>query len=618
MVVIRPRPPPTETSQPQQPTHKQRVPAWESLVASNSNGGTMSSGGGVAQSSGEAGPSPTKKARKTGGKGKAEAVQASVDKDGGCPILSFPTDLLYETCKYLNPPSLLALSLSCKTLKGYLQSKASEPVWVVARRIVKLPQLKSDISEWFYAFLVFGQECQMCPSRKSLQFEHNLQLRLCLQCLKTNLVLKRDVQAEDGADFHAETFKCLPFTPYRPTTGDPRRDKQVYYHYPDIQKMSDKLVEFEEHSAAIAAVEESEMEGEEEDGRDETVLEAFVREQKARVNAINEDAKTIFNWQFKSIEEDIKHEDEVIKERKKAIEAKLLAAGYIQSDFYWNGFPDTARRHLEKPKELTDAEFKKTVWPALYPTLDGRKTARLQRELADRQSRRKMFLRPYIQQLKMSQTRFKVALFPTVAVVTELPSTKLFWESDDTVLDATTWSASRHTILDEIEDVMDAKRKECYLAFFPDTDFSEQAPTEAKMEAELALAVNVLKCSGCDYLFTYALACQRDCYPYDREVTLLASSDWRKSVESLLKVHKLSDKTTHDDLAKMGQVFSCDGKGCKYQMSSGRRSWEEMLHHASYWPHMSYGNRLQPLEEVQLSMVSSATTAGAGSGGAKV
>ncbi|ORY88597.1 hypothetical protein BCR35DRAFT_348106 [Leucosporidium creatinivorum] len=442
MVVIRPRPPPTETSQPQQPTHKQRVPAWESLVASNSNGGTMSSGGGVAQSSGEAGPSPTKKARKTGGKGKAEAVQASVDKDGGCPILSFPTDLLYETCKYLNPPSLLALSLSCKTLKGYLQSKASEPVWVVARRIVKLPQLKSDISEWFYAFLVFGQECQMCPSRKSLQFEHNLQLRLCLQCLKTNLVLKRDVQAEDGADFHAETFKCLPFTPYRPTTGDPRRDKQVYYHNPDIQKMSDKLVELEEHSAAIAAVstrhgssipfltllepvaeataeltvprslrsqisrlnrdrdrlgtyplngsvpllrdrtvssgaavEDLEMEGEEEDGRDETALEAFVREQKARVNAINEDAKMIFNWQFKSIEEDIKHEDEIINERKKAIEAKLLAAGYIQSEyvpsskqvtrtnslmppdrsFYWNGFPEAARRHLEKPKELTDA-----------------------------------------------------------------------------------------------------------------------------------------------------------------------------------------------------------------------------------------------------------------------
>lgn len=66
-----------------------------------------------------------------------------------------------QTCKYLDPASLLALSLSCKTLKGYLQSKASEPVWVVARRVVKLPQLTSGISEWFYAFLVFGQECQV-------------------------------------------------------------------------------------------------------------------------------------------------------------------------------------------------------------------------------------------------------------------------------------------------------------------------------------------------------------------------------------------------------------------------------------------------------------------------
>jgi hypothetical protein len=67
-----------------------------------------------------------------------------------------------QTCKYLDPASLLALSLSCKTLKGYLQSKASEPVWVVARRVVQLPQLTaSGISEWFYAFLVFGQECQV-------------------------------------------------------------------------------------------------------------------------------------------------------------------------------------------------------------------------------------------------------------------------------------------------------------------------------------------------------------------------------------------------------------------------------------------------------------------------
>lgn len=31
--------------------------------------------------------------------------------------------------------------------------------------------------------------------------------------LPFSLVLKRNAEAEDGADFHAETFKCLPYTP---------------------------------------------------------------------------------------------------------------------------------------------------------------------------------------------------------------------------------------------------------------------------------------------------------------------------------------------------------------------------------------------------------------------
>jgi hypothetical protein len=52
--------------------------------------------------------------------------------------------------------------------------------------------------------------------------------------------------------------------------------------------MSDMLFELEEHSAVVAAVEDGEQAGNNDGVRDETVFEAFVREQKARVKAINE------------------------------------------------------------------------------------------------------------------------------------------------------------------------------------------------------------------------------------------------------------------------------------------------------------------------------------------
>ncbi|ORY88661.1 hypothetical protein BCR35DRAFT_257058, partial [Leucosporidium creatinivorum] len=60
---------------------------------------------------------------------------------------------------YLDPPTLLSLSQTCKTLNQYLTSKASKPVWSVARRAVGLPKLRTGILEFFYAFLVFGKGC---------------------------------------------------------------------------------------------------------------------------------------------------------------------------------------------------------------------------------------------------------------------------------------------------------------------------------------------------------------------------------------------------------------------------------------------------------------------------
>jgi hypothetical protein len=174
-------------------------------------------------------------------------------------------------------------------------------------------------------------------------------------------------------------------------------------------------------------------------------------------------------------------------------------------------------------------------------------------------------------------------MLPKASVIT-VPSVKPFWESDNTPLNAATWAARLPSILDEIGDIIGVKRKECYLAFFPDVDFSsDQAPSEQEMDAELALAVNVLECSGCQGLITYIEAFSHCCFTIDGKAPLVASLGWKQSVQSLLEAHKLSaETTTHDDLVEMGSVFVCKvckAKPCNRPWSRKVLNWEDMVSH---------------------------------------
>ncbi|KAJ3717799.1 hypothetical protein C8R42DRAFT_536766, partial [Lentinula raphanica] len=90
---------------------------------------------------------------------------------------------------YLDPRDLLALSRTCKLMRGHLlsKSKSVEYIWRTARFNVEgnLPPLPKDLNEPQYARLMFDPECHLCnKSPKCNILLWRFRLRCCPDCLK--------------------------------------------------------------------------------------------------------------------------------------------------------------------------------------------------------------------------------------------------------------------------------------------------------------------------------------------------------------------------------------------------------------------------------------------------
>ncbi|BGP34439.1 hypothetical protein JCM10296v2_006259 [Rhodotorula toruloides] len=177
----------------------------------------------------------TKKAKSAGKKG-GKGGGASAAKKGGRKgkdvgrlevMKTLPLELLVETFSHLDPNDLLALSVVNKQNRSLLTSSGSKKVWENSRKKIDLPDLGTDeITEWQYAQLVFGWDCQKCGTKNVKRLDSYLRKRLCKSCRIQDVVRLSSFDRlfpKLKEKLHPRALDVVRRTPYGETVGGPTR-----------------------------------------------------------------------------------------------------------------------------------------------------------------------------------------------------------------------------------------------------------------------------------------------------------------------------------------------------------------------------------------------------------
>ncbi|BGP10451.1 hypothetical protein OF846_004323 [Rhodotorula toruloides] len=168
----------------------------------------------------------TKKSKSAGGKagmgGGAGAAKKRGRKGkdvGRLEVMkSLPLELLVEIFSHLDPNDLLALSMVNKQYRSLLTSPGSVKIWENARKKIDLPDLGADeITEWQYAQLVFGRECQKCGAKNVKKLDVYLRKRCCKSCRVKDVVKLSSLgrcYPTLKSKLHPRAADCVRKTPY--------------------------------------------------------------------------------------------------------------------------------------------------------------------------------------------------------------------------------------------------------------------------------------------------------------------------------------------------------------------------------------------------------------------
>ncbi|BGP00454.1 hypothetical protein NBRC10513v2_006255 [Rhodotorula toruloides] len=209
----------------------------------------------------------SKLAGKKGGKGGGASVKGKGGRKGkdigGLEVMkSLPLELLVEIFSHLDPNDLLALSMVNKQYRSLLTSPGSVKIWETSRRTIDLPDLGMDeITEWQYAQLVFGRECQRCGAKGVKKLDVYLRKRLCKRCRVQDVVKLSSLDRcypTLKSKLHPRAADCVRKTPY----AEPWVSKHFWFvekaglvSIDDLYTMSNILRRFEEQDEDEAIAE---------------------------------------------------------------------------------------------------------------------------------------------------------------------------------------------------------------------------------------------------------------------------------------------------------------------------------------------------------------------------
>ncbi|KAF8996653.1 hypothetical protein BDQ17DRAFT_1249595 [Cyathus striatus] len=101
-------------------------------------------------------------------------------------LFEMPLDILFEILQLLHPLDLIHLTRTAKAVRRILYDQSAISVWKQARHTINgLPECPDDISEPYYAALLFEKHCQQCLSKAS-QICWEYRTRWCQKCVRGN------------------------------------------------------------------------------------------------------------------------------------------------------------------------------------------------------------------------------------------------------------------------------------------------------------------------------------------------------------------------------------------------------------------------------------------------
>ncbi|BGP20844.1 hypothetical protein JCM10213v2_009009 [Rhodosporidiobolus nylandii] len=537
-------------------------------------------------------PAKQKKKRKTG-KAKAKSTSSS----GPDSFSSLPADILHCICGYLRPSDLLSLAKVSKGLHATLISPTNSALWRAARRSVAMPDLDAEIAEVEYARLVEGEACEVCGStKKKTQFDHDVRVRCCSRCLQKNLRTEAYITKKHEG-LHDKVFEYS-------AAGDTRTDQAHYFYLPSVFALSTQLFALDS-ALPVEVLDEDENQT----GVTVDAVSAFCEERKKLKEAVARDAKEIFEYQSRSLDESFVLMDEKKKQRKKDIYHKLDELGYDKRDYesfqhlYHSG---NIYALFDSYKPLSNAEWGR-IRKTLLAAVDQNKSRRLAHERLAAQQVRKTDLQPLHAAIRSSLPAGSEAraTFPpsTSAAWLNLPGVKALWEEEQDGAGGSWSPEAKQKILEQAKarawetkveyasKVTRALLKEGGADFLPDAVAHavkqeadalvwstshlssprvlaplHAALSAADVDAVLSPALASFCCSYCGRLAPYTETVQhiyRGVHGLHPEVPYalqVPPEGWRKAVKGMLRSAGLAQGTACGQLEGMGNVFEATWK----------------------------------------------------------
>ncbi|KIO26849.1 hypothetical protein M407DRAFT_23908 [Tulasnella calospora MUT 4182] len=511
---------------------------------------------------------------------------------------TLPLDVVHEVLGHLHPLDLLHLARTNKVLRFYLMSKClSSSTWKKAREAVvpAVPQCPKDQSEPQWAALLFTQECTRCGTAQVRKIEWTLRLRGCKPCFVNNFFFSQGVASTFPDIENVNTV--LELIPYARTSG--YRPLMRFYFLDHVKKMA-KIIE--DYSLRIdAAVEGARGEFDE-----------FVDRKKAEVTEQVESGKTLKKWAQEAARMRRVINDEIIKERKQAMIAKLTGLGYDMLDVRAaaRDNPYNGTMVFRVPRPLSDAEWER-VRPSAEMMVQKRKNDRLQKEMMIiQQNRQRVALLRYAD-FKKAYNASPDRLLPEGAFILGLPIITQIIQSDGDDIDPTIFDEAFKdlpALIDEWRRVRRVDLARMILEAQGGSDDAEEDLDAAEREGILHLATSIfVSCAGlkglrsdapsvhwletiherkcvCHVFHSTSLNVRDGSKPkYDSLRCIEAVPDWVALAKELVQAAGLDPRTaTVKDMDDCNARFWC--KDCSWAKWKGNvaRNWRNCIAHIGF------------------------------------
>ncbi|ORY88623.1 hypothetical protein BCR35DRAFT_219205 [Leucosporidium creatinivorum] len=538
---------------------------------------------------------------------------------------NMPLVIFSEICARLGLDDLLHLARVNDRFRRILMTKKNRHLWTSARKNSGLPPLKgTDFSDPEWASLIYDLTCVDCGRNRASFVDYYLRKRWCRECKDhdfLNIDSVRATCANDGDHLYEYTLRCTPSNPLvESLPWDMGTKTTIHYSYNDVVQTNDALEKL---------LPECSSECEEEDCdsyiEKKALYKSVVRLWIKHAAAARVDGAAHAKWAAEAEKNRISSMEEAKEQRRRDIEARLLALGYDKEDFWYR---EGTHRLVHQAKRLTDK-----IWSNISPTIisdvEDNQWNRQRAEASERRSEREyqvFKLRNGL--IEQQPSLLDKSVFPSVETFLSFASVRPHWVSDEGErydVDEDAWNASLPEIEAQVKESQYLNTvnrfhelgKQLLEARIPvpgleelvkrasavpvegfkvkrSSDMTDLTREEMEPLFELYLASRVCRNEGCCQTFAFAEAWEhgekRNGYWGRERHECGTSVRWMGIVAGIVREVGLDlVGVREEELKALGERFECWHcsavleKGKVLPIRTGELSWSMLLRHATQY-----------------------------------